>query len=78
MGRVVREAAEPERLGRERDVLDHQALLEAADLEQVGLDLVDGAHPTVIDVVVQVTAFRPREPVQIPAALVSQSRSSWK
>ena len=60
---IVREAAQPERLGRERDVLDHQALLEAAELEQVRLDLVDRADAAGVDVVVQVTALRAAEPL---------------
>ena len=60
---VMREAAQAQRLGRERDVLDHQPLLEAAQLEEVRLELVDRAHAPVADVVAQVAALRLREPL---------------
>ena len=62
MRRVVGEAPKSERLGREGDVLDHQALLEPANLQHVRLELVDRADATIVDVVVQVPALGLPEP----------------
>ena len=60
---VVREPSEPERLGREREVLDHQPLLDRDELLHVALHVEDRCNRARVQVVAQVAAPGLREPL---------------
>src|SRR5215213_5647536 len=60
--REVREAAQPQRLGHQPQVLQHPALFYGDKLAQSGFEKPDRGKATRSGVVVQVTALGPSEP----------------